>query len=188
VRTHGRQMNMHEPERIAGLLDEASFAPVADGVQPGVVFSTRAVRKNADNKLAGNLDHLKRVKHRSPGMQIAVGLRRMFSLAGRDAVEILVFEVALGPLENALNSLGRFQMSTTRQGRTAVRRVGYRARLPTVPGWSMLKSEELSELFDVLGPWRRAACWLLRDRPLTMSTTGSSRCAAPSMDLASVCA
>jgi len=30
----------------------------------------------------------------------------------------------------------------------------------------MLKSEELSELFDVLGPWRRAACWLLRDRPL----------------------
>jgi hypothetical protein len=30
-----------------------------------------------------------------------------------------------------LNSLGRFQMSTTRQGRTAVRRVGYRARLPT---------------------------------------------------------
>src|SRR6185312_6383765 len=47
------------------------------------------------------------------------------------AVEILVFEVALGPLENALNSLGRFQMSTTRQGRTAVRRVGYRARLPT---------------------------------------------------------
>ena len=99
-------------------------------------------------------------------MQIAVGLRRMFSLGGRDAVEILVFEVALGPLENALNSLGRFQMSTTRQGRTAVRRVGYRARLPTVPGWSMLKSEELSELFDVLGPWRRAACWLLRDRPL----------------------
>ena len=85
VRTHGRQMNMHESERIVGLLDEASFAPVADGVQPGVVFSNRAVRKNADNKLAGNLDHLKRVKHRSPGMQIAVGLRRMFSLAGRDA-------------------------------------------------------------------------------------------------------
>ena len=52
----------------------------------------------------------------------------------------------------------------------------------------MLRSEELSKLFDVLGPWRRAACWLLRDRPLTMSTTGSSRCAAPSMDLASVCA
>jgi hypothetical protein len=47
------------------------------------VSSTGAVRENADNKLAGNLDHLKPVKHRTPGMQIAVGLRRMFSsLAG----------------------------------------------------------------------------------------------------------
>jgi hypothetical protein len=54
VRTHGCQMNMHESERIAGMLDEAGYAPVADGVQPGVVvFSTRAVRENADNKLAG---------------------------------------------------------------------------------------------------------------------------------------
>lgn len=33
--------------------------------------------------------------------------------------------------------------------------------------WSMLSSGELSELFDVLGPWRRAAYWLLRDRALT---------------------
>jgi hypothetical protein len=47
------------------------------------VFSTCAVRENADNKLDGNLGHLKPVKDRTPGMQIAVGLRRMFSaLAG----------------------------------------------------------------------------------------------------------
>jgi len=69
VRTHGCQMNMHESERIAGMLDEAGYAPVADGVQPGVVvFSTRAVRENADNKLAGNLGHLKRVKNRTPSL------------------------------------------------------------------------------------------------------------------------
>jgi tRNA-2-methylthio-N6-dimethylallyladenosine synthase len=37
------------------------------------------VRENADNKLDGNLGHLEPVKHRTPGMQIAVGLRRMFS-------------------------------------------------------------------------------------------------------------
>jgi hypothetical protein len=84
VRTHGCQMNVHDSERIAGLLDEAGYAPVADGAQPDVVvFSTCAVRENADNKLDGNLGHLKPVKHRTPGMQIAVGLRRMFSsLAG----------------------------------------------------------------------------------------------------------
>jgi hypothetical protein len=84
VRTHGCQMNVHDSARIAGLLDEAGYAPVADGAQPDVVvFSTCAVRETADNKLDGNLGHPKPVKDRTPGMQIAVGLRRMFSaLAG----------------------------------------------------------------------------------------------------------
>jgi AraC-like DNA-binding protein len=84
VRTYGCQINVHDSERIAGLLDEAGYAPVTDGAQPDVVvFSTCAVPENADNKLDGNLGHLKPVKDRTPGMQIAVGLRRMFSsLAG----------------------------------------------------------------------------------------------------------
>ena len=78
MRTHGCHMNVHDSERIAGLLDEAGYAPVADGAQPGVVvFSTCAVRENADNKLDGNLGHLKPVKHRTPGIQIAVRRRRM---------------------------------------------------------------------------------------------------------------
>ena len=69
VRTYGWQMNVHDSERIAGLLDEAGNAPVADGAQPDVVvFSTCAVRENADNKLDGNLGHLKPVKDRTPGM------------------------------------------------------------------------------------------------------------------------
>ena len=60
VRTYGCQMNVHDSERIAGLLDEAGYASVADGAQPDVVvFSTCAVRENADNKLDGNLGHLK---------------------------------------------------------------------------------------------------------------------------------
>ena len=37
VRTFGCQMNEHDSERIAGLLDEAGYAPVADGAQPDVV-------------------------------------------------------------------------------------------------------------------------------------------------------
>ena len=51
MRTHGCQMNVHDSERIAGLLDEAGYAPVADGAQPDVlVFSTCAVRENADSR------------------------------------------------------------------------------------------------------------------------------------------
>jgi tRNA-2-methylthio-N6-dimethylallyladenosine synthase len=51
VRTYGCKMNVHDSERIAGLLDEAGSASVADGAQPDVVvFST--VRENADNSSA----------------------------------------------------------------------------------------------------------------------------------------
>lgn len=74
VRTYGCQMNVHDSERIAGLLDDAGYAPVAaEGVADVVVFNTCAVRENADNRLYGNLGHLAEVKRRTPGMQIAVG-------------------------------------------------------------------------------------------------------------------
>ncbi len=74
VRTYGCQMNVHDSERISGLLDEAGYVPAAEGAAPDVVvFNTCAVRENADNRLYGNLGHLKPVKDRTPGMQIAVG-------------------------------------------------------------------------------------------------------------------
>ena len=77
VRTHGCQMNVHDSERLSGLLEDAGYVPLAPGSDPDaadvVVFNTCAVRENADNKLYGNLGHLAPVKKTRPGMQIAVG-------------------------------------------------------------------------------------------------------------------
>ncbi|MCW2620573.1 MAG: modification enzyme MiaB family [Frankiales bacterium] len=73
VRTYGCQMNVHDSERISGLLDEAGWVPAGDSPPDLVVFNTCAVRENADNRLYGNLGHLKPVKDGRPGMQIAVG-------------------------------------------------------------------------------------------------------------------
>src|SRR3954471_17214276 len=74
VRTYGCQMNVHDSERIAGLLEEAGYVKVAAETTPDVVvFNTCAVRENADNRLYGNLGHLLPVKKLHPGMQIAVG-------------------------------------------------------------------------------------------------------------------
>jgi len=74
VETYGCQMNVHDSERIAGLLDEAGYLPVAPGDQADiVVFNTCAVRENADNKLYGNLSFLAPIKKKNPAMQIAVG-------------------------------------------------------------------------------------------------------------------
>lgn len=74
VETYGCQMNVHDSERIAGLLDDAGYIPAAEGEQADiVVFNTCAVRENADNKLYGNLSFLAPIKKLNPGMQIAVG-------------------------------------------------------------------------------------------------------------------
>lgn len=74
VRTYGCQMNVHDSERIAGMLEQAGYrrAP-ADADADLVVFNTCAVRENADNKLYGNLSHLAPNKRSNPDMQIAVG-------------------------------------------------------------------------------------------------------------------
>ena len=74
VRTYGCQMNVHDSERLTGLLEDAGYvaAPAGDDADV-VVFNTCAVRENADNKLYGNLGHLAPVKAKRPGMQIAVG-------------------------------------------------------------------------------------------------------------------
>ncbi len=74
VRTYGCQMNVHDSERLTGLLEDAGYVAAPDDDQADVVvFNTCAVRENADNKLYGNLGHLASVKKKRPGMQIAVG-------------------------------------------------------------------------------------------------------------------
>jgi tRNA-2-methylthio-N6-dimethylallyladenosine synthase len=74
VKTYGCQMNVHDSERLSGLLEGAGYVAAPTGEQADVVvFNTCAVRENADNKLYGNLGHLAPVKAKRPGMQIAVG-------------------------------------------------------------------------------------------------------------------
>lgn len=86
VRTYGCQMNVHDSERISGLLESAGYVRAAAGRDPDVVvFNTCAVRENADNRLYGNLGHLRPVKDARPGMQIAVG----GCLAQKDRGEIV---------------------------------------------------------------------------------------------------
>src|SRR4051812_33891194 len=86
VRTYGCQMNVHDSERLTGLLEEAGYVAAPNGEQADVVvFNTCAVRENADNRLYGNLGHLAPVKAARPGMQIAVG----GCLAQKDRGEII---------------------------------------------------------------------------------------------------
>src|SRR5579871_2788043 len=74
IRTYGCQMNVHDSERVAGLLEDAGYTKAAEGSTPDlVVFNTCAVRENAADRLYGNLGHLLPAKKANKGMQIAVG-------------------------------------------------------------------------------------------------------------------
>jgi tRNA-2-methylthio-N6-dimethylallyladenosine synthase len=74
IRTFGCQMNVHDSERLAGLLEADGMEAVDDVEQADVVvLNTCCIRENADNKLYGTLGHLQALKERNPGMQIAVG-------------------------------------------------------------------------------------------------------------------
>src|SRR4051794_2416927 len=78
-------MNVHDSERMAGLLEAAGYTRAEGDEADVVVFNTCAVRENADNRLYGNLGHLRPAKSARPGMQIAVG----GCLAQKDRAEIV---------------------------------------------------------------------------------------------------
>ncbi len=74
LRTYGCQMNEHDSERIAGLLERDGYAATdsADDADV-VVLNTCCIRENADNKLYGALGNLKQLKDDKPDLQIMVG-------------------------------------------------------------------------------------------------------------------
>ncbi len=85
VRTLGCQMNVHDSEHMAGLLEAAGYVraqdvpeaaaratQAGDGGADVVIVNTCSVRENAATRLFGNLGQLAAVKRERPGMQIAV--------------------------------------------------------------------------------------------------------------------
>ena len=73
VRTFGCQMNVHDSERLTGLLESAGYVASNGEEADIVVFNTCAVRENADNRLYAALSQLYGKKKDNPDFQIAVG-------------------------------------------------------------------------------------------------------------------
>ncbi|HUG85952.1 MAG TPA: tRNA (N6-isopentenyl adenosine(37)-C2)-methylthiotransferase MiaB [Euzebya sp.] len=74
IRTFGCQMNEHDSERAAGVLETMGYRPAPDAESAGLVLlNTCAIRENADNKLYGQLSHLKPLKLADPSKTIVVG-------------------------------------------------------------------------------------------------------------------
>lgn len=74
ITTFGCQMNDHDSERVAGLLESDGLVPASGLDTADVVFiNTCTIRENADNKLYGTLGHMAKTKRERPGAVLVVG-------------------------------------------------------------------------------------------------------------------
>lgn len=72
--TYGCQMNVHESEKIAGILFKMGYRETKETEDADIiVFNTCCIRENAENHAFGNIGALKKLKKRKPDLIVAVG-------------------------------------------------------------------------------------------------------------------
>ena len=74
ITTYGCQMNEHDSERLAGMLEAEGYEKAGAPTEADVVmFNTCCIREKADTRLYGTLGHMKAIKDDRPDMKIVVG-------------------------------------------------------------------------------------------------------------------
>lgn len=74
IETYGCQMNLHETEKIAGILREEGYTTATSLEEADIiVFNTCCIRENAENHVFGNLGALKKLKRANKNLIVAVG-------------------------------------------------------------------------------------------------------------------
>lgn len=73
VNTYGCQMNVHESEKLAGILESKGYEPAEElETADVIVFNTCCVRETAETRILGNLGIVKKIKEKRPGVVVAV--------------------------------------------------------------------------------------------------------------------
>jgi len=73
IYTYGCQMNEHDTETMKGLFEQMGYLPTEDRMQADVIlFNTCAIRENAEDKVFGELGHMKTLKTQKPGLILGV--------------------------------------------------------------------------------------------------------------------
>ncbi len=72
--TYGCQMNLHESEKIGGILSDRGYVQTENEKEADViVFNTCCIRENAEDRAEGNIGALKKLKAKNKNLIIAVG-------------------------------------------------------------------------------------------------------------------
>ncbi len=73
IKTYGCQMNIHESEKIAGILEKLGYSETQEEKQSDViVFNTCCIRETAEAKINGHIGEIKKYKERNSDLIVAV--------------------------------------------------------------------------------------------------------------------
>jgi len=73
IKTFGCQMNVHESEKLAGMLTELKYEPTEDIKRADViVFNTCCIRDGVEQKIMGNIGSIKKLKKTNPNLIVAI--------------------------------------------------------------------------------------------------------------------
>ncbi|MFG6148837.1 tRNA (N6-isopentenyl adenosine(37)-C2)-methylthiotransferase MiaB [Halobacillus sp. B23F22_1] len=73
IRTYGCQMNEHDTEVMAGIFEEMGYESTTDTKEADIILlNTCAIRENAENKVFGEIGHLKPLKLENPDLIIGI--------------------------------------------------------------------------------------------------------------------
>ena len=96
ITTYGCQMNLHESEKIAGILTGMGYTEAEDEKTADIiVFNTCCIRENAEDRAYGNIGALKKLKRENPSLLIAVGGCMTQQPDAADAEQDLLLEPVL---------------------------------------------------------------------------------------------
>jgi tRNA-2-methylthio-N6-dimethylallyladenosine synthase len=96
--TFGCQMNEHDSERMAGMLDQLGYRRVESREDADVIlFNTCSIRESADNRFIGHLGEAKRLKKENPDRVVGVGGCWSQSLKDEVFERFPFVDVAFGP-------------------------------------------------------------------------------------------
>lgn len=114
INTYGCQMNVHESEKLAGVLESLGYVSTDDdNIADVILFNTCCIRENAEDRLFGNVGALKQLKKEKKGDLIIVVVGCMTQQEGKAQllrqkypyVDIILGTSNLEELSNAISSL-----------------------------------------------------------------------------------
>ena len=126
IETHGCQMNVHDSERMAGLLEQAGFEPATEAADADVVvINTCSVRERAEEKLFTRLGELRELGAelgRDPIVAVAgcVAQQEGPAIQARARVDVIVGTQAIRQLPMLLDQAAGSEVRRQRRPRTIV--------------------------------------------------------------------